>query len=88
MNIDSFIDIVLAASVITLAVLSLAAQRLFTSIVLYINLGLLITLIWVRLKAWDVAIAEAAIGAGLTGALFFVALRQLRTTSVNNEEVS
>jgi len=33
---------------------------------------------WVRLAAPDVALAEAAIGAGLTGALLMAALARLR----------
>ena len=37
----------------------------------------MITLCWIRLNAIDVAIAEAAIGAGLTGAMLLAAWRQL-----------
>ena len=36
------------------------------------------SLAWVRLKAVDIALAEAAIGAGLTGALFLTALGRLQ----------
>ncbi len=71
------IDVVLAGGVITLAALSLVVRQVFTAIVLYISLGLMVTIIWTRLNAWDVAIAEAAIGAGLTGALLLVAWRRL-----------
>ncbi len=77
MIIESMMDTLLAGGVILLACLSLSARQVFTSIVLYVCLGLLATLIWVRLNAWDVAIAEAAIGAGLTGALLLAAWRQL-----------
>ncbi|MAZ66447.1 MAG: sodium:proton antiporter [Kangiellaceae bacterium] len=78
MNIDVIMDVILLGSVIGLAVVSLVVKSVFTAIVLYISLGLLVTIIWVRLGAWDVAIAEAAIGAGLTGALLVVAWRKLR----------
>jgi hypothetical protein len=37
----------------------------------------MMSLAWVRLKAVDIALAEAAIGAGLTGALFLSALGKL-----------
>jgi uncharacterized MnhB-related membrane protein len=83
------IDFILAGGVLILAWLALAARQLFTGIVLYISLGLLVTLVWVRLEAWDVAIAEVAIGAGLTGALLLVAWHRLRdddeTTTVVSE---
>lgn len=71
------LDLLLAAGAITLAGLVLAAKEVFASIVLFVSLGLLVTLIWARLGAWDVAIAEAAIGAGLTGALLLAAWRKL-----------
>ena len=42
--------------------------------VLFIALGLLSALAWARLDAPDVALVEAAVGAGLTGALLMSAL--------------
>ena len=60
---------------------ALASQNLFKAIVLFIAFGLLMSLAWVRLGAPDVALAEAAIGAGLTGALLMAALAQLQDTS-------
>ena len=36
---------------------------------MFIAFGLLMALAWVRLDATDIALAEAAIGAGITGAL-------------------
>lgn len=77
MGIEALIDIILCLSMLSLAILSLKAERIFTSISLYVSLGLLATLAWARLGAWDVAIAEAAIGAGITGALLLAAWRRL-----------
>lgn len=76
-TIELWMDALLAVSTVLLAGLTLAARNVFTAIVLYVCLGLLVTIIWVRLNAWDVAIAEAAIGAGLTGALLLMAWRRL-----------
>ncbi len=56
----------------------LTSSDLFKGIVFFIALGLLVALSWVRLNAPDVALAEAAIGAGLTGALLLAALARLR----------
>jgi|AntAceMinimDraft_11_1070367.scaffolds.fasta_scaffold01009_14 uncharacterized MnhB-related membrane protein len=72
------LDLMLAIGALVLAVLSLSAARIFTCVVLFISLGLLVTIIWARLNAWDVAIAEVAIGAGLTGAMLLSAVRQLQ----------
>ncbi|MCG2746464.1 MAG: DUF4040 domain-containing protein [Desulfobulbaceae bacterium] len=70
-------DIMLALVLPWLGWRLLASPNLFRAVVLFISLGLLMSLAWVRLHAPDVALAEAAIGAGLTGALFLSALRRL-----------
>jgi energy-converting hydrogenase B subunit D len=83
MEFDLFIDSCLVIGILTLACLCLATRYLFTAIVLFVSLGLLVTIAWVRLDAPDLAIAEASIGAGLTGALLLASWRQLRVKPVN-----
>jgi hypothetical protein len=48
------------------------------AVVLFIAFGLLVALAWVRLSAPDIALAEAAIGAGITGALLLDAAGHMR----------
>lgn len=62
-------DLLLALSLLWSAWHTLTATRLDRAIVLFIAFGLLIALVWARLSAPDIGLAEAAIGAGLTGAL-------------------
>jgi energy-converting hydrogenase B subunit D len=71
------LDLVLAVALVWLAWRVLTTAEAFTAVVLFIAFGLLMALTWVRLDAPDIALAEAAIGAGLTGALLLDALRQL-----------
>ncbi len=73
--INTLIDICLCAGIIMIATMSLTSQYLFKAIVLFMCFGILVTLAWVRLNAWDIAIAEAAIGAGITGVLLLVSLK-------------
>ncbi len=74
-------DLLLAGAVIALAIASLTVRDLFAAIVLFIIFGLLSALAWVRLSAPDVALAEAAIGTGVTGALLLKTLHHLRYVS-------
>jgi len=62
-----------------------ACPDLFKAIVFFIAFGLLMALTWVRLEAPDVALAEATIGAGLTGALLLSALTKLQSLESNPE---
>ncbi len=69
MNPGMLFDGLLAAVLLWLAWASLSGRDLFRGIVLFIAFGLVLAVVWVRLGAPDVGLAEAAIGAGLTGAL-------------------
>lgn len=70
---DWLFDGALGVLLLTLAAAILHTPRLYTSVVLFIAFGLLLALTWARLGAPDLALAEAAIGAGLTGALLLSA---------------
>jgi len=73
-----FFDGLLGCGLLWLAWQTLTSPDLFKAIVLFVAFGLLMALAWARLDATDVALAEAAIGAGLTGALLLTALVRLR----------
>lgn len=62
-------DLLLALLILGLAWRATASRDLFESIVMFIALGLMVALAWVRLSSPDAALAEAAIGSGLAGAL-------------------
>jgi len=72
------LDVPLAAALVWVAWRALRVADLFRAVVMFIAFGLLLTLAWVRLQAPDLALAEAAIGAGLTGALLLDAVGHLR----------
>lgn len=75
---DNLFDGLLALLMLWLAWRTLACADLFKAVVLFITFGLLMAIAWVRLNAPDVALAEAAIGAGLTGALLLAAIARLK----------
>lgn len=70
-------DLVVVMLLPAVALGAVLSADLFKAIILFITLGLLLALTWVRLAAPDVALAEAAIGSGLTGALLLSARERL-----------
>lgn len=70
-------DVLLVLALFASAWAALTARDLFAGITLFITFGLLMALGWARLGAPDIALAEAAIGAGVTGALLMVTARTL-----------
>ena len=63
------IDLLLALTLLGVAATALLVRELRSAAMLFIAFGLLMALLWARLGAPDVALAEAAIGAGIAGAL-------------------
>ncbi len=66
-------DLSLGALLLVLAIASLHVRILYSGIIFFITFGLLLAITWARLGAPDLALAEAAIGSGLTGALLLSA---------------
>lgn len=71
------LDGLLVIALVITAVAALLSRDLFRAVVVFIAFGLLMTVAWVRLQASDIALAEAAIGAGLTGVLLLDAVSHL-----------
>lgn len=74
---NPWLDIPLVLALWTTATATLVSRDLFRAVVMFIAFGVLVALAWVRLEAPDLALAEAAIGAGLTGALLLDAVGHL-----------
>jgi len=70
------LDGLLVISLVSLAWTALAGSDARRSVILFMAFGLVLAAAWVRLLAPDVALAEAAIGAGLAGALLLAAVRE------------
>ena len=59
----------IALLLLALGAYAVMAKDVFAALVGYIAYGLLLTLAWMQLRGPDVALTEAAIGGGLTGAM-------------------
>lgn len=79
-SILTLFDIILVLTLLWLGWRLLSSEDIFKAVILFISFGLLMALAWVRMRAPDVALAEAALGAGLTGPLFLAALGRMNRT--------
>lgn len=73
-------DIAVAALIPVIGAWVIFTRDVMTAVVAFIVYGLVLTLIWVRLSAIDVALTEAAVGGGLTGMLLLGAAARFRTS--------
>ncbi len=77
-------EILLLVSLIVCAVSVAVIRDLLTSIIIFMSYSLIMCVIWVLLQSPDLAITEAAVGAGVTSILFFVTLKKIR--AIRKEE--
>ena len=61
------------------------SKNLLNSILIYMSYSLIMSIIWILLESPDLAITEAAVGAGITSVLFFLTLKKIHAM-MNNEE--
>ena len=78
MSVLQALDVGLAFLVFAVAAWTVFAPGAFAATVGYVVYGLLLSLVWIRLFAVDVALTEAAIGSGVTGVLLIGAAARLR----------
>ncbi len=77
MSVLQVLDIGLAILVLAVAGWTIVAREIFGAVVGYVAYGLLLSIVWVRLYAPDVALTEAAVGSGVTGVLLVTAAARL-----------
>ena len=53
------------------------SKNLLNSILIFMSYSLVMSIIWIMLESPDLAITEAAVGAGVTSLLFFVTLKKI-----------
>ena len=71
-------EIILLICLIVCAVSVAFTKDLLTSIVIFMSYSLIMCIIWILLQSPDLAITEAAVGAGVTSILFFLTLKKIR----------
>ncbi len=73
-------DIILLLLVIFLIVCAVGvsfSKNLLVSVIIFMSYSLVMSIIWIFLESPDLAITEAAVGAGVTSVLFFMTLRRV-----------
>lgn len=68
-------EAVLLFFLVVCALAACLSVRLITTVVIFMGYSLIMSVLWLLLQAPDLAITEAAVGAGITTVLFFMALR-------------
>lgn len=76
-SLNLLLDVLLGIGLLWLGLQVAAGRTLFRSIVMFVVLGLVMAVVWARLGSPDLGLAEAAVGAGITGAMLMLSYRRL-----------
>lgn len=62
------------------------SKNLLNTLLIYMSFSLIMSVIWILLESPDLAITEAAVGAGVTSILFFVTLKKIEAIKEEMKE--
>ena len=79
-------ECILLLLLIIIALGALLQKRILNTVILYTSFGLVLSVLWMLLQAPDLAITEAAVGAGVTGVLFFLTLKKTDQMKEKSDE--
>lgn len=72
-----FFTCILLGFLVVCAISVSLSKNLLNSLLIYMSYSLVMSIIWILLESPDLAITEAAVGAGVTSILFFVTLKKI-----------
>ena len=82
----SLLEFILLSFLIVCAVSVCLAKNLMVAVIIQMAYSLVMTILWIILQSPDLAITEAAVGAGVTGLLFLTTLRKVRKLGEGEEK--
>ena len=79
-----FLSFLLLAFMLICAVAVCVTRNLMVSIIIFMSQSVAMSIVWILLESPDLAITEAAGGAGVTSLLFFVTLKKIHAIEGEN----
>ncbi len=80
--------LILCLFLILCAISVALTKDILTSIIIYMSFSLIMCVIWILLESPDLAITEAAVGAGITTLLFFATFKKIHLIDEEEEKAS
>ena len=80
------LNVLLLVFILVCAVAVSVTKDLLTSIIIFMAQSVAMSVVWILLRAPDLAITEAAVGAGITTLLMFISLKKLHAVRVQGRK--
>ena len=73
-----YFELLLLGLLLVCGISTCLTKNLLSSLVIFMAYDVIMSILWALLRAPDLAVTEAAVGAGISGILMFLTLRKLR----------
>lgn len=80
------LEVLLLAVLVCCALATVLGRGMVSSVILFMSYSAVMSIIWFLLQSPDLAVTEAAVGAGVTSLLFFLTLRGIRGRKRRGED--
>ena len=82
------LEYILLIFLILCAIGATVSKRLIVTVIIFMAYSTAMAVVWVLLQSPDLAITEAAVGAGVTSVLFFITLKKVGAIKEARNKVS
>ena len=80
------LNVILLLFIIACAIAVSVTKNLLSAVIIFMAQGLVLSIVWMLLQSPDLAITEAAVGAGVSSILMFAALKKINAIKQAEEE--
>ncbi|MBR4333579.1 MAG: DUF4040 domain-containing protein [Clostridia bacterium] len=80
------LNVILLLFIIVCAVAVAVTKNLLSAVIIFMAQGLVLSVVWILLRSPDLAITEAAVGAGISSILMFAALKKIKAIGGKEEQ--
>ena len=87
MGLTEIFRVILLVTLILCAVAVNLTRSLLQAVIIFMGYSTIMCILWILMESPDLAITEAAVGAGVSGILFLLALRRIKTEDLGEKEV-
>lgn len=78
-------ELILLTFLLICAIAVCTTRNLLSSVIIFMSYSAVTSVLWILLKAPDLAITEAAVGVGVTSTLFFITLTNINKLKEEGE---
>ena len=74
---NNLFTVIVLSFLLVCAIATCLSKNLLATVIIFMAYSLLMSIMWILLQSPDLAITEAAVGAGVSTVLFFLALKRI-----------